>query len=125
MAHSGKKNHEPLASVLALTTAFFILYVFHQSDRVFYLACAIGLVGVLFPHAASVIDFLWRKLAQIPSIIIPKLLLAFIYFFIFTPMAIFSKLTGNSEPIQLKNNRQSQFVDRNKSFSKEFFEKTW
>jgi flagellar biosynthesis protein FlhB len=118
-----QSNH--LKSVLAITIGMIVLYLITHSIWAIYTGFLIGFLGLSSSYLAERIDFLWLKLSGLLSKIIPNILLAIIFFFILTPIAILYRIFGNKNPLNLKNTEISLFKEYNKSFERESFEKTW
>ncbi len=65
------------------------------------------------------------KLAEGLSFIVPNILLSLVFFFILTPIAWASRLFKDRDPLDLKNEKDSFFQDRNTSFDPSSFERPW
>jgi len=121
-----KPLHTAQESVLALMVGILLVYLFFLESKWLIYACfAVGVSSVLSKYIANQIHFLWWQLTRLLNAILPKAVLGAIFFLVLTPLAWLSRLFGNNSSVQLKNNSDSTFMERNKSFVKEDFEKPW
>lgn len=90
-----------------------------------FAALFIALAGIFSNYLSYKIDFLWMKLAHVLSFIAPAILLSVIFYFVLSPIAFISRITGKKDPLQLKNSEKSLFKNCDKNFPKEEFEKSW
>lgn len=70
-------------------------------------------------------DQAWMRLAWLLGQIVPRILLAIIFYLILTPLALMAKLIGEKDPLQLKNPGKSLFKEGTSALGKESFEKMW
>ncbi|GAB5538258.1 MAG: hypothetical protein Salg2KO_03610 [Salibacteraceae bacterium] len=108
----------PWITLLVIISGFGLLYVLSGILIWLYLAGIVGVVGLVSVRARVVIDKLWMKLAYLMSLIFPPIVLTLIYFAVLTPIAWISRLLRRNGPMQLKNNKQSFFIERNHQFTK-------
>ena len=85
----------------------------------------IGLLGVISDKASLFIDKIWFKISHILSLIIPNILLGLIFYLILFPIALLSRLFGNKDPLSLKNNQKTLFINKNIIFKAKSFEQSW
>jgi len=87
---------------------------------------SVGLIGVFSPYLSRKIDFLWMKLAWVLSLIIPNIILTLVFFLILFSVSLLSKIfSKNKNPLQLKNNSNTTYIERNKEFDASSFEHPW
>jgi ABC-type dipeptide/oligopeptide/nickel transport system permease subunit len=84
-----------------------------------------GCIGVFVPFLARWLDRLWMRFSNILGMIFPKITLTLLFFFVLYPIAILSTIFSKKRPLLLKNPRGSTFIEVNKSFNANFFEKPW
>jgi hypothetical protein len=121
-----KPLHTAQESVLAVMVALLLTYLFfYESKWLIYACLAVGVSSILSKYIANKIHFLWWQLARLLNAIILKVVLSAVFFLVLTPLAWLSKLFGNQSSIQLKDDSDSTFIERNKSFVKEDFKKPW
>ena len=118
-------NMKPHTTILSIVFGFIVLNFLIPSVYINYaLAVLVGLS--LFSLKFSIfIEYLWGKLAFVLSQIIPNILLLIIFYFFLTPIALISKLFKAKTDFISVNDRDSFFIDVNKSFSKKSFERGW
>lgn len=122
---SKKNNNSYLESILAIVIGCLILYISNLNLYFIYIALVLCLIGIISPFIANLIDLIWNKVIWFIGLIIPNILLAFIYYLILTPIASLSKIFGKNKLLQLKNNSESLFINSNKTFTSKNFENPW
>ncbi len=120
-----KTKTDPIKTVLIITVGFIIIFLITKAQWAIFVAVGIGLIGILSSYLSRKIDFLWMKLAWILSMIIPNILLGLVFYLFLFPISLLSKLFGNKDPLILKNKADSIYINCNKKFDKETFEKLW
>lgn len=104
---------------------FLILFLIYGWNWAILVSLGVGLAGVFSPRLSKKIDYLWLKLGGLMSLIIPPILLAIIFYLLLFPLAMLSRLFGNSDPLNLKNRTDSLFISSGKTYQKQDFEKIW
>ena len=120
-----KTKSNPAKTVLIITVGFLLIYILTKWQPSFYIALLLGTLGGLSDYLAKKIDFVWMKLTKWLSLIIPNILLTLVFYLFLTPLAFMSKLFGERNQLNLKNNQSTLFKTSNKSFEPHNFEKTW
>lgn len=120
-----KTKTDPTKTVLIITVGFVIIFLITKVQWAIFVAVGIGLIGILSSYLSKKIDFLWMKLAWILSLIIPNILLGLVFYLFLFPISLLAKLFGNKDPLILKNKTDSIYINSNKKFEKETFEKLW
>lgn len=120
-AMSRKKS---LETALVLTLAFLVLYFIKSNVLYFYLALTFGLIGLLIEPLAKVIAVAWFKFADILSFFVSKLVLGSVFFLILFPISFFYRLAKN-DPLKMKSNVKSTWVNRNHIYQKEDLVNIW
>lgn len=115
----------PAKTCLVITTCLLIIYVITGVRECLLAALLIGGAGSFSNYLARKIDYLWSKLTYVLSLIVPNILLSFIFFLLLTPIALLSRLFGEKDPLMLKRQQGSMFKDYEREMDKEYFEKTW
>ena len=85
----------------------------------------IGLGGVLSRSLSKKIEWCWFKISGLLGFVVPKLILTIIFFVVLFPVALLSRVFSKSNPLSLKNNKDSLFQHRHGSFEKSSFEDLW
>ncbi|MDO5977706.1 hypothetical protein [Flavivirga spongiicola] len=120
-----KYTPEPFRTILIITIGFLIVHLITKLAWILFVALTIGFLGAISKTLAKKIDYLWIKLTWVLSMIVPNILLTIIFYMLLFPIALLSRFFGNSDPLKLKNNHSSLFIDVNKKFDKSSFKKTW
>lgn len=120
-----KYNTTPIQTVLAITVGFLVIFMITKNEWLLYVSLVVGILGVFSNFMAEKIHVVWMKLAWILSLIVPNILLSFIFYLFLFPIATLSKIFGKKDPMGLKNTQSSLFKTVNKEFDKASFEKVW
>jgi len=121
-----KKNKTiPIATVLTIVVGFIFIHLVFAWKWALQIAFFVGLAGVFSDFLAKKIDFLWMKLAWVLSKIMPNILLSIVFYLFLFPIALLSRIFGDKNPLNLKNDKQSLFIDRNLTYDKKSMEKMW
>ena len=118
-------NETPYKIVLLLTAAALCLYFIKKWDVLLYSAATLSIASLLSHRFAKSIDYIWRKIAWLLSLVLPKLLLTFVFYLVLTPLALLSRLNKKSDPLQLKKVEGTVFREVEIEFEKKDFEKPW
>jgi hypothetical protein len=121
-----KPLHTAQESVLAVMVGLLLIHLFYfESKWLIYTCLGVGVSSILSKYIANKIHFIWWQLTKLLSAIIPKVVLTILFYLVLSPIAWLSKVFGNNTTIQLKDDSESTFVERNKPFMKQDFEKPW
>jgi len=120
-----KIKSDPVKTVLVICVGFLVVYIITKLQWTLYTALVVGILGVLSEYISKKIDFVWMKLTWVLSLIVPNILLTFVFYIFLTPIALMSRLFGEKNQLGLKNNKESMFKTSNKKFEPKSFEKTW
>lgn len=118
-------RRSPIESVLAATLLILIVYLITNSEIAIYCAVAVGVLGLLFDSVAKAVHRLWTTLTWVLGLVVPNILLALIFYFFLTPIALLAKFFGNKNQLNLKNTHASLFGEQKDIFDKAFFERPW
>ncbi|MEX0291391.1 MAG: hypothetical protein AB3N14_19965 [Flavobacteriaceae bacterium] len=116
---------DPVKTILTITVGLLILYFITKLEVFVYASTAIGVLGLISSFVAKKITLIWGWLSWLLSLIVPNILLSFIFYFILFPIALLSRIFGNRDPLQLKDKEQSMFKRRDATFDSASFEKLW
>jgi len=111
------------STVIVIVAGFLLLYLFLGWQLFLYSAIAISILG-LFERSSRMVHRIWMGLATLLSYIIPNILLTLIFYLILLPLALISRI-GSKDPLMLKSEYESYWVDDEGVPAKESFEKTW
>ena len=90
-----------------------------------YIALLLSAGGFISQSFVTLIDKGWMKLAWVLGQIVPRILLSVIFYFILTPLGIFSRWMGDKDTMQLKKPNRSLFKESASVLDKESFKKMW
>ena len=113
------------STILVIVVGFIIIYAYSKNFNFLKVSIIIGLLGVISDKASLFIDKIWFKISHILSLIIPNILLGLIFYLILFPIALLSRLFGNKDPLSLKNNQKTLFINKNIIFKAKSFEQSW
>lgn len=108
-----------------IVTGFIVVFVISSWKWALWIALLAGITGLISEKILALIILFWDKISQILSKIIPNILLATVFYFFLTPVAILAKLFTRADHLKLKNNSSSLFNDYNKEIKASDFEKPW
>lgn len=120
-----KGNTETLKTILVITLGFLVIYIIWDIRWALYIALGVSLAGSISNFLAKQIHFIWMKLSWLLGLIVPKILLTVIYYFVLFPIALISKVFRNKTNIIKSRKVKSLFVDYEKKIMAESFEKPW
>ncbi len=120
-----KKSTNPAKTVLIITVGFAILFFLTKNNWFFYVSLIVGVLGAISDFLAEKIDWIWTKITWLLSKIVPNIIMTLVFYLVLTPVALLSRLFGKRDPIDLKNNQNSFFKEKNQAYSKTSFEKPW
>lgn len=118
------KKDQSRVVILVISMGFLVIYLkFHWQWSVL-VSLIVGLIGIFSTYLSKQIEWLWAKLSQVLSYIVPNILLSLVFFIFLLPIALLSRLF-KKDPLMLSNSYKSYFVDVNKTMDKKAFEKIW
>jgi ABC-type dipeptide/oligopeptide/nickel transport system permease subunit len=116
---------ESARTVLTITTALLIVYLFTGWQWAVLAGVLLGIAGVFSRTVSRLIHSCWMQVAYLLSLIIPKVLLTLIFYLVLLPVALLSRVFRKESSLKLENHPGSMFRDLNKTFKKEDFKKPW
>ena len=119
------KTFETTKTMLTITVGFIVVFLITKTQVFLTIALVVGLIGMFSTFLSEKINFLWMKLTQLLSLIVPNILLSVVFYLFLFPMALLSRVFGKKNNLKLKNVEGSMFEDTNKEFTKESFENIW
>jgi len=110
----------------SLSLIFMVLFLIFKMDAFLYIPMA---VIVIILMSESISKIIASKLIQIflfVGTINSKILLTIIFYFVLTPTAFLFRLSNRKIVVYFNDNSiPSYFIDINKNYNKEFYEKQW
>lgn len=122
---SKKIQSNPTKTVLTITVGFLIIYIIGHQQWALYLSIIMGLMGISSTYLSEKIEWLWMKIGWLLGLIMPKILLSVIFYFILFPLATLTNLLKKDDPLLLKNKHNSTFKEVQKEFDPASFENPW
>lgn len=113
-----------LETSLVLTTGFLLVYLLTKNEMFLYLAFAFGITGIFIKPLAEYIAIAWFKLADILNYFISKLILGTLFFFVLFPVSLLYKIS-NKDKLRLKKSKDSNWIERNHTYSSADLENIW
>ena len=114
-----------LQTILIITVGFVALYIYFRIDIYLYISLVIGLIGIVSDYLTDKVVWVWNKISWLLSKIVPNILLSIIFYLILYPISILSKIFGEKDTLNLKNTKNTLFIETNKEFNKIDFEKPY
>jgi len=112
-------------TVRTIAIGFMVLYLVSRAEWMFVLSVALAFISIASPYLNNKIDYLWMKLAYVLGLFMPKIVLGLFFYFILTPISLMSRIIARKDTLKLKRKYRSTFIEVEKTFPKEDFEKTW
>ena len=122
------KTFETTKTILTITVGFIVVFLITKTQVFLTIALVVGLIGMFSTFLSEKINFLWMKLTQLLSLIVPNILLSVVFYLFLFPMALLSRVFGKKNeafspiPGLVEG---SMFEETNKEFTKESFENIW
>lgn len=118
------KSNPPL-TILSIVFGLLFFYYVTENKLFLFLSLIFSGLGIISLKMSEIIEKIWFNFSSILSQIIPSILLSLIFYLILTPIALLSKLFNSQTNFNSKNNQNTTFKTKNKSFPKESFERAW
>jgi ABC-type Fe3+ transport system permease subunit len=115
----------PAKTTLIISMGFLMVFLVYKLDWAILVSLIVGLIGAFFTGLSRLIEKFWFKLAYILSLIVPNILLGFIFFFILFPLSFLSKIFRKNDLLKLKNIRTSVYTNRLDTIDKAHFDNMW
>ena len=112
-------------TVLVITVGFLALHMIFKVRLFLTLSLVIGLAGILSSWLSEKIHFLWMGLSLLLGKVSNGILLTLVFFLVLTPVGLFRRLFKKSSMTLVDRDQESNFTDRDHSFTKQDLEKTW
>lgn len=121
-----KENNKAksLETLLVLTGAFIVIYWISPKKIYLLVALIFILIGVVSPFLSAKISWVWLKFAELVGSVMSKVILSVVYFIVLVPIALLYRLTQKN-PLLLKRQNNSYYIERNKQYSAKDIENIW
>lgn len=108
--------------ILSLCNGLIIAYLLSDLWILLYVALGISFVSILFPVLAFYIGFGAKSFVKFISMIVFTIVASFFYIILITPIGWLKRIAEKQNPFKM-NESLSYFIETNKTFSKESFER--
>ena len=112
------------STILVICIGFLILYLLFGFKWLLLASLGIGLIGISSDYLSDKIEWAWMNLAKVLAYIAPNIILSLLFFLVLFPISLLAKIS-RKDPLMLSSKHKSYFVDVNKGFDKNYFEKIW
>ncbi len=112
-------------STLTIVIGFLLLSNYFHSKTLLIISIAVGLIAIFSEKANDKIIWIWNKLTEVLGLIMPNVLLTIVFYLFLTPLAWLNRINRKRNPLQLRNESSSTFIEKRKEFSKASLEKIW
>ncbi|MEI6020558.1 MAG: SxtJ family membrane protein [Bacteroidota bacterium] len=119
------QRKEEIKTLLVLLVGFAIIAYLQKNKLIIYIALPIIMPGFLSTKAAKIILFIWLKIGEVMSYIMPKIILTLVFYFCLVPLAFMMKLFKIKRHFKLSNKGGSTFQAVNKTFEEADFKNPW
>ena len=121
-----KENNKAksLETLLVLTGALIIIYWISPKKIYLLVALIFILIGIVSPFLSAKISWVWLKFAELMGSVMSKVILSVVYFIFLVPIALIYRLTQKN-PLFLKRQNDSYYIERNKQYSAKDIENIW
>lgn len=113
-----------LETLLVLTGAFIIIFWISPKKIYLLVALIFILIGVVSPYLSAKISWVWLKFAELLGAVMSKVILSIVYFVFLVPIALLYRLTQKN-PLFLKKQKSSYYINRDKQYTSKDIENIW
>ena len=114
----------PPKTLLAIIFGFVLFYFIYDYEQLIIIAFLLNIIGLLSNQLSKYVENIWFFIAKVLGYIIPNLLLVLIFYLFLFPISVFSKIRSK-DLLNLKKNKESNFISVEKKFDSNTFKKTW
>ena len=118
------KQKSVYIEILSLVNGLIILFLVSHRIWFLYIAAGIGLLSVFIPSFATLLGTGLKKLIQLLGMFTNIIILAVVFIFVLTPIALLYRLFRKKKPSDNSSNH-SFFIIRNHTYDQKEFERQW
>ena len=118
------KRQKELEAILSISMGCLLLYYIYDKQAFIVIALSLGAIGLIPNKLGWVIARLWYWFSEILGAVVPKIILAVVFYLILYPIAVFSRLF-TKDPLRLSRQCESYYHQRDTTYRPADFEKTW
>ncbi|MEQ8910222.1 MAG: hypothetical protein RIC95_13575 [Vicingaceae bacterium] len=119
------KLNNRTASLISVLIVCLIIQFYLRSWVFVSIFSFLLLLGFIWKPLGALIERLWMSITKPISYIMPKILLALLFYFILTPVAFISRLIRKEDTLNKKNKKDSLWKNEAKNIDTSRFEKMW
>jgi hypothetical protein len=119
-----KMEHNLYKNIMVIITGFLLISWIFELEYFMLAALIIGILSTFIAKFASGLNWLWMKLALGLGWINSRILLTVLYYIFLVPISLLARIfNGNS--MQLKNKKDTMYIVRNHTYTKEDLTNMW
>lgn len=117
-------------ALLVISTAFLVIYLYGllrhgESKELFiYIACGIGLSGVIIKPLGKLIAQAWYKLADLLSLLMSKVIMSLVFVLVLVPVALLYRLS-KKDRLGLNRKNESRWIGREHRYTSDDLKNIW
>jgi len=117
-------------ALLVISTAFLVIYLYGllkhgESKELFiYIACGIGISGIIIKPLGKLIARAWYKLADVLSLFMSKIIMSVVFILVLTPVALLYRLS-KKDRLKLNRKNESRWISREHRYTSDDLKNIW
>ena len=117
-------------ALLVISTAFLVIYLYGllkhgESKELFiYIACGIGMSGIIIKPLGKLIAQAWYKLADVLSLFMSKIIMSVVFILVLTPIALLYRLS-KKDRLSLSRKNESRWISREHRYTSDDLKNIW
>ena len=117
-------------ALLVISTAFLVIYLYGllrlgESKELFiYIACGIGLSGIIIKALGKLIAQAWYKLADLLSLFMSKIIMSVVFILVLVPVALLYRLS-KKDRLGLNRKNESRWIGREHRYTSDDLKNIW
>ena len=119
-----KEKDKHLGTILVFVIVLIILFLVYKNVKLLYAALVLGAIALIIPALSRKIHSVWMKFAELLGLVMNKVILGIVFFIFLVPVALLSKLFRKN-PLKVKRETTSYFIERNFTYTKKSLEQLW
>tara|TARA_X000000950_G_scaffold231669_1_gene280295 strand:+ start:8952 stop:9320 length:369 start_codon:yes stop_codon:yes gene_type:complete len=120
-----KIKSNPSKTILTISLGFLFIYFLGEYKWALFSSIFVSTAGLISDRISKVIEKIWFKLSEILGMIIPNITLTIVFYFLLFPIAVLSKIFTKNKLINLNPIKESNYLEVNKVFTKEFMKNSF
>lgn len=119
------KINNRYASIISVLIIGLIVFNYNRSIEFALIGSSIIFLAFIWNPLGALIEQIWMSISKVMALVMPKIILSIIFFFILTPIALLSRLLKKEDFFNKKNTKDSIWQEEVVDFSPESFKKMW